>query len=491
MSTSEFTSDQERQLAARGIALEEGWRQLELLRRGVTPLHLLRPATVADGVSQLSPAQESQLEEEGRRIIAAGRLTRFVPASGAASRMFAQFAPLEGGHEDGAGAALQAWNAAATSLPFRPTDGTLGAVRDLLYGSNGLATLPKALVPFHHGARHPRTALEEHLVESALTAGSEPGSARVHFTVPPVAAERFIKTIVRALPAIRRRLGCALEVDLSFQDPSTDTLACDEDGHAVRSADGGLLLRPGGHGSLLRNLTGLNADLLLVRNIDNIAVESRMNLVVRWHRILTAYLVRVQSAAFALTGALSNGPSEPLVELGETLLGSLLRIRSGGGALRERSAFVVRMLDRPWRVCAMVRNEGEPGGGPFWVAGGQGIERLQIVESAQVDTGDDVQRQIFASATHFNPVHLLCGLRDWRGRPFDLDAFADQGHSFVATRTHEGRPIRVLERPGLWNGSMAHWNTLAIEVPAETFAPVKTVLDLLRPAHQLQPRIAA
>jgi hypothetical protein len=493
MTTGDFTSEQLAQLAARRISTKEAGRQLDLLRNGVKPLVLLRPATAGDGVLLLGEAQEKHLAVEGEGVIAGGRLTRFVPASGAASRMFAELSPLNGSSlDDPEGQALKVWNEASSSLPFPATDGSRRAVRDLLYGCDGMANLPKGLVPFHRYYSGSRTAVEEQLVESAVTAGENLAPARIHFTVPPARADDFVRTITKALPSIRQRLRCTVEVDLSSQNPSTDTLASDENGKPFSTADGALLFRLGGHGSLLQNVARLAADLVLIRNIDNIVIESRMQLVVRWHRVLTAFLARTQTAAFALIATLHEKPGPEIVDVAETFVASLLGARhSTGGSIEERTAFLLETLDRPWRVCGMVRNEGEPGGGPFWVLSDDGTERLQIVESAHFDQMDEAQRRIWSAATHFNPVHLVCAMRDWRGRQFNLDAFADQGHSFLAEKTYEGRVLRVLERPGLWNGSMARWNTVAIEVPSATSAPVKTVFDLLRPSHQNRRRIAA
>jgi hypothetical protein len=491
MSTA-FTRTQQGELRRRQVSLQEAQRQIDLLRSGVLPLRLLRPGTAEDGVIQLSRDQESQLEQEGRIVVKAGRLTRFVPASGAASRMFAQLASVDADEpREGTAEALHSWNAAANDLPFTLTDGSLSEVRRLLYGAGGLAKLPKGLVAFHRYARGSRSALEEHLVKAAVTGDGDVDTARVHFTIPSASADRFITVIAEAIPAIRRRFGCTLQVDLSSQNPSTDTLALDEEGHAACIRGGSLLFRPGGHGALLGNIGALSADLVLIRNIDNIAVESAMASTARWHRVLTGFLSHTQSEAFAILSSIHQHPSEESVVAGETFLLSILRIHAGAGRLDDRAAFVTRMLDRPWRVCGMVRNDGEPGGGPFWVADDDGTERIQIVESAQIHPTDESQRRIWSSSTHFNPVHLLCGMRDWRGRSFDLDAFAARSQAFVASKDHQGRALKVLEHPGLWNGSMAGWNTLMVEVPSETFSPVKTVFDLLRPMHQTSMREAA
>jgi hypothetical protein len=301
-----------------------------------------------------------------------------------------------------------------------------------------LAALPKGLLPFHRYAGFARTPFEEHLVEAAATVRDAAGVCRVHVTVSPEHRAAFAEILEKSRPRLERETRARFEVRFSEQAPSTDTVAIDEKGRLFRDGEGRLLFRPGGHGALLGNLAGSGGDIVLVKNVDNVVPDDRREQTVLWKRLLSGLLVRI-----------------------------------------ERTS----PRDRPLRVAGVVRNEGEPGGGPFWVEG-PGGESRQIVESAQVNLSDPAQAAIWSAATHFNPVDLACSLRDASGRPFHLPGFVDERAVFVAKKTFEGRALSALERPGLWNGAMALWETVFVEVPKETFAPVKTVLDLLRPEHQ-------
>jgi hypothetical protein len=304
-----------------------------------------------------------------------------------------------------------------------------------------LAGAPKGLLPFHRYPDGSRTAFEEHLFEAANTVRDAAGLCRVHFTVSPEHRNAFVATLAEVRLRVERATGARFDVSFSEQAPSTDTIAGAPDGGPFRTASGALLFRPGGHGALLKNLGDVaraGGDIVLVKNIDNVVPDARRGPTLLWKRLLAGLLVKL-----------------------------------------ERQS----RRDRPIRVCGVVRNEGEPGGGPFWVDG-KGGESLQIVESAQVDLNDPSQAAIWKTAAYFNPVDLACSLCDGAGKPFDLARFVDEDAVFIAGKTHEGKPLKALERPGLWNGAMAFWETVFVEVPKETFAPVKTVLDLLRPEHR-------
>jgi len=468
------------QLTARGITVDEAERQLALLKEGTSPVTLVRAARSGDGIVGLSDEQLEILQDTGIVAAASGRVTKFVPASGAATRMFEDLASLNSELPDErALAALRRLAAAREVLPFAvPEDPA--AARTLFYGEGGLARLPKGLVPFHRYPGGSRTAIEEHLVEAALFARDETGRVAIHFTIAPSAREDLDRLLALQQPRLEGWLGCRFAVSVSYQDPSTDTLASDAGGLPLQRG-GALVFRPGGHGALIRNLQQTNADLALIRNIDNVVIERDMPTVVRWHLVLLGFLVQLQTRAHDLLAILDGNPEERCVRDAERFLRMTLGRPTNDGPLDARHARCIESLDRPWRVCGMVPNDGEPGGGPFWIESPEG-PTLQIIESAQISP-DEAQKRTWSTATHFNPVHLACGLKDWRGRSFDLDRFADQGQSFVAGKQLDGKPVRVLERPGLWNGSMAGWNTVFVEVPAATFAPVKSVFDLLRPTH--------
>ena len=285
-----------------------------------------------------------------------------------------------------------------------------------------------------------------------------------------------------------KRFGVRFEIGLSIQSESTDTIAVDLENRPFRDRDGRLLFRPGGHGALLYNLDGIDGDIVFIKNIDNIVPDRLKDTTVLYKKILGGCLVGLQRELFGHLQALSERSA------GESVIGAAARFAADrlncamppgfeGRTLEERRQVLIGKLDRPLRVCGMVKNEGEPGGGPFWVAGENGGCSLQIVEEVQVDRSRVGQEAIWASSTHFNPVDLVCGIRDFRGRKFDLERFVDHEQVFISTKSHEGCDIKALELPGLWNGSMADWHTIFVEVPIETFNPVKTIEDLLRPAH--------
>ena len=440
-------------LGARGISPSEAERQVDLLRHRPAPVVLARPCTVGDGIAQLDAAIHDRLIGAAGDAAAKGRVTRFVPASGAATRMFKDLiAALTGSARPSSVPEARQFFDRLDDFAFagelRRRSGVTDAIateeeertllRTLLEDMR-YASLPKALIPFHRGARA-RTAFEEHLLEGAHYTRTKSGLSRSHFTVAPEWRDEFEQLLRSIAPDIQSESASELAVSFSEQHPSTDTLAIAADsGDPFRTDDGSLLLRPAGHGALLRNLEALAADLVVIKNIDNVVPCGRTQDVVHWKRLLIGYLLDVQ---------------------------------------RESAG------DRPVRVCGVVRNEGEPGGAPFWVVDRDGRETLQIVESSQVNLGDAGQRAIFESSTHFNPVDLVCAVRGHDGRPFDLQRFVEASAVFVAKKSHEGRDLLALERPGLWNGAMAGWHTVFVEVPAATFAPVKTVLDLLRPQHQ-------
>ncbi|HVS14705.1 MAG TPA: DUF4301 family protein [Thermoanaerobaculia bacterium] len=471
-------------LAGRGIDPREAERQLELLHRPPPAARLARAATVGDGIVRLDPAHDRERLEEGRRVIAAGRLTRLVPASGAATRMFADLiAELDA--PAGPSAAVERLARALPDLPFdRWVAGAAeragvdpdaaradpGAARALVGsllrgapGADGLASLPKGLLPFHRRGERALTPTEEHLEETVAVAGAD---ARLHLTVAREHEPRFAATIAAT--------GVTVAIGFSHQSPATDTLCLDERGEPLRDEEGRLVLRPGGHGALIGNLERCPGDVLAIRNIDNVLPAHARADRLLWTRRLVGELALLESRVHAaLAALLHDADPQPALTLAREL-----------GVEARDSAELAAALDRPLRVCAMVENLGEPGGGPFWVATPTRGVTLQIVEASQVDAADPGQAAIAAGATHFNPTDLVCSLRRWDGSRFALDAFVDPAASFVAEKSHRGRRIRALERPGLWNGAMAGWLSRFVEVPAGTFAPVKTVWDLLRPEHQ-------
>ena len=506
-----FTEADLAQLARAGIPPAEAARQVELIRDPPPPTRVLRPCRPGDGIRRLAEDERPRLLAAAAKAAETGRASKLVPASGAASRMFkALRADLDGPggpppapvaelltgllrfafYEDLAAALarqgrdLEALRAAGDRAPI---------LAALLEPSGlGYDEKPKGLIPFHRYPDGPRTAFEEHLVEAAGQVADAGGIARLHVTVAPAFEADFRDLLERARARFEGRLGVRFAVGFSSQRPSTDTLAVDPEGRPFRQDNGTLLLRPGGHGALIENLAELAAaggDLVLLKNIDNVVPDAGKPLVNLWRRLLLGCLVELEGRIARLVARLEDdaGDAAALAEAEALLTGELGRaLPSGWDAMdaSARRASLAERLTRPLRVAGVVENTGEPGGGPFWVRSGEGEISLQIVETSQIDLEDPEQRAQLESSTHFNPVDIACALRDLHGRPHDLARYVDPATVFLAEKSHAGRPLRALERPGLWNGAMAGWNTLFVEVPNATFAPVKTVLDLLRPEHQ-------
>ncbi len=500
-----------KQLAEQGIEPAAAVRQLVSLRSGQAAIRLERPCTSGDGIAQIQPADHARLNKIFTTAAATGRLQRFIPASGAASRMFsplqadaAVLAACRSAEPAGQPGAAESdlrhfldelgsfafYSDLASALaddghnlPQALADRELALIIRYLLEPCGLgyASLPKGLLAFHAAVDGARTPFIEHLAEAALLNGLA-GTVALHFTVSAEHLPLFKAQFAAWRSVLEETYGCRFAVTYSTQKPSTDTLALAADGQALRGADGRLVLRPGGHGALIENLNDLAGDIVLVRNIDNVVPDALKQANLAWTRLLAGYLLVVQEEQHALLKALHEQPGDLLVrELTVTFLAERLQVAvspaEGPKALLER-------LDRPLRVCGMVPNSGEPGGGPFWVRDARGGATRQIVEGAQIDRDDPGQAAILAGSTHFNPVDMVCGVSDWRGRPYDLTRFVDEDAVIITTKMQHGREVRVLERPGLWNGGMAGWHTLFVEIPPEAFNPVKTVFDLLRPAHQ-------
>lgn len=485
-------------------------RQFERFERGYRPRKLLRPATVGDGIRRLREDQARRFAELYENSLSELGVCKFVPASGAASRMFRELAALRDALSENrpvpgaeTGKVLERFVANARRFPFAGAleemleggiDGALSSGNPALVlaaildpGGLGYASVPKGLVRFHSYGGVERTAFCEHFAEALGYANSR-GTARMHFTVPPDSMERFEREEERA-KELFSSAGVAFEVTYSAQDPGTDTVAVTMDNEPVRAEDGSPVRRPAGHGALLGNLDALSEDCVFIKNIDNVAREEFLPETVFWKKTLGGVLVSVRRDVFRHLDALSSpGFSESLAEEIKSFCARELfldlRPALRGISLGSAKEKLVRALDRPVRVCGVVKNEGEPGGGPFWTDAGDG-ESLQIVESAEVDSGSSSQMNVWESSTHFNPVDIVCGTRNFRGEKFDLFDFVDGEAGIITEKSFGGQKIKALELPGLWNGSMAGWITVFVEVPPGTFNPVKTVFDLLRPAHQV------
>ncbi|HVT02376.1 MAG TPA: DUF4301 family protein [Thermoanaerobaculia bacterium] len=493
-----FSEADLQQIEQRGVTLDIALHQVDLLRNPPPPILLVRPCTAGDGI-RVSEAEKEELISAARRVAASARVMKFVPASGAATRMFRDLSAAAA-NTNAAPRSFEPVRLFLTRLDDFPFAAELRARANIcgnspeddrailltLLREMNYASRPKGLIPFHRDGERVRTPFEEQLIEACAFARSDDGACRVQFTTATQALLDFQTELGRVESSLRDA-GCNPRVDFSEQHPSTDTLALDAEGELFRESDGSLLFRPGGHGALIRNLEQLNGDIVSIKNIDNVLPAAMQAESVEWKLILIGVLARLQDEVFeAIRRCGSPAASETDVADALALAAERFNRRPPQGAvtLNERKAFVLDALNRPMRVCGVVKNEGEPGGAPFWVAEEQGGESVQIVESSQVRMDDAHQQKIWSSSTHFNPVDIVCGLRNWNGEPFDLSPFIDQRAVFVSRKSHEGRELRALELPGLWNGAMAGWNTVCVEVPASTFAPVKTVLDLLRSQHQ-------
>ncbi|HKL26844.1 MAG TPA: DUF4301 family protein [Desulfuromonadales bacterium] len=506
----EFTAEDISQLAAQGLPEEKARRQLEMLQAGQARTRLERACTPGDGI--LQPTGSSDLlKKRFEGAVADGRLCRFVPASGAASRMFkALYAEPEifeacrseqvSAEATASEKQLRKFFDNLTQFAFyhdlaeaMAEDGykisEAIAKRDLqkivryLLEPCGLnyAELPKGLLAFHQTADGTRTPFIEHQAEAAMLCGSEQ-SISLHFTVTDSHKPLFAAQRTAWAATLQETYGAELEVSYSLQKPSTDTLSLGADGEPLRDAQGRLILRPGGHGALVENLNDLQGDILLIRNIDNVVPDDRKGGNLANTCLLIGLLLELQDEQHGLLRSLaSEGDTAEIRDLCLSFLCDRLQLEIPVDADRTS---LMNLLNRPLRVCGMVPNSGEPGGGPFWVRDSQGRLSRQIVEGAQIDKDDPEQMAILQQSTHFNPVDMVCAVRDWQGRPYDLPRFVDNDAVIVTEKSQEGQTIRALELPGLWNGGMAHWHTLFVEIPEETFNPVKTVFDLLRPAHQ-------
>lgn len=507
------------EIEARGINPGTVLSQIEMFERGLPPSDLVKPCKPGDGIVSIGDeaerlARRFESESAGRRVV------KFVPASGAASRMFrdlqsaAQGGALERGRleraarewDGGSEAALRFISelgrfafhddleAALEKNGYRMREllaaGEYGEIVSHTLGPRGLnyQNLPKGIIKFHKYPAHDRTAFEEHLAEALCYAKDASGRARVHFTLSPEHAE-IVDGYLDGVRGIYERERESLEIGYSVQKPSTDTIAVDIENRPFIGDDGKPVFRPAGHGALIENLNELGCDIAFIKNIDNVVPDRLKEETYLWKKALGGYLlgleVLVSGALIKLEGG--GGYKDVARELGE-LERMGLEIEAPRGAQtasREaESACLVSALRRPIRVCGVVRNSGEPGGGPFWVRGRDGRLSKQIVESAQVDMSAPGQKAVWESSTHFNPVDIVCWLRDHRGNPYDLHGFIDRESGFISVKSKDGRDLKALELPGLWNGAMAFWNTVFVEVPLMTFNPVKTVFDLLKPEHQ-------
>ncbi|WP_416998608.1 DUF4301 family protein [Alistipes putredinis] len=476
-----FTKEDFVQMEEHGLTPAALETQLKNFREGFPFLPVTRAASCGDGIRVLDAAGIDQAAARYDRAKESLRVVKFVPASGAATRMFKDLFEFvrEGRRTAVVGELLANRRRFAFWPELRTIVGDdadeLRTVENIVAEGLRYGETQKGLVSFHRYGDEVRKAVEEHLVEGAQYAAAG-GEVKIHFTVSPEHLTRFEALLAEKIPGYESRFGVKYRISFSVQDPSTDTLAVNPDCTPFRRADGRLLFRPAGHGALIGNLGKIDADIVFVKNIDNVTTDARRGDTVLYKKALAGVLLALQERIFEYLMALEvpGAELEPIAAFIENELCVKLPKDYGTALLRQ-------VLDRPIRVCGMVRNEGEPGGGPFWVTGADGLETLQIAESNQIAPE---KRELMRLATHFNPVDLVCSFRTSKGGRFDLQEFVDPATGFISRKSDGGRELLAQELPGLWNGAMARWNTVFVEVPITTFSPVKVVTDLLRPEHQ-------
>ena len=467
--------------------------QINYFKQGFPWLKVTAPARPDRGIEVMDEAARDAAVAYSESASVGGRL-KFVPASGAASRMFKDiFAGMERPND-----AVRRLTAELGRFAFYDPAlfGTPGAGNDaecmrtarlLLTGEGlGYGSKPKGVLEFHRYPGETRTAFAEHLVEGQEYMRNADGSVNLCVTISPEHKELFTAALEKVRAEYEKRYDVRYNVEFTFQDPATNTIAVDMNDEPFLCDDGSRLFRPAGHGALIYNLNKVEAELVSIKNIDNVAVERLLPVTSLYKKVLMGRALQLRDTIFGYLRRLDEEITPALLDEIQKWLDDTLCIHfdSLPYGLETRAKILRAKLDRPIRVCGMVRNQGEPGGGPFIVKGADGSTSLQILESVQINKDNPVAAAALAGATHFNPVDLVCCLRDYKGRRFDLLKHVDRNTGFISYKSYQGRELKALELPGLWNGSMSDWNTLFVEVPVETFNPVKVVLDLLRPAHQ-------
>jgi hypothetical protein len=508
-----FTENDIHQINSHGLTLEEVQRQLQILKDGLPPTEVLEPAVAGNGIVVLNDEDIRKYLEIFQLENQQYTIEKFVPASGAATRMFKEWVYFHNNYKPGRDYyerfikkhKLKTFESDLddflNNLPgFAFYQDLMEIIRQqqpqlfqldeneqvwqyihYVLSDEGLGyeNLPKALLKFHRYKNETRTALEEHLVEATAYARN-----KVHFTISPQHLQAF------SLLVDELKQKYPVQIEHSYQKPATDTVMLDsETGEMVRDQAGNIVFRPGGHGSLIDNIQDLSSDIIFVKNIDNVQKGDLQEVTIKYKKILGGYLIDlIRKIKKYLSLLRDEKPiGEQLSEI-ENFAKNELNIRfiEGFDTLNNsgKRKYLAYKINRPLRIAGMVKNTGEPGGGPFWAKDKNGLKSLQIVEKAQIDLKNPRQKEILENATHFNPVDLVLFIKDFEGNKFNLKEFVNEQAAFLTDKSYQGKPVKVLERPGLWNGAMDNWNTVFVEVPLKTFSPVKTVMDLLKTAHQ-------
>ncbi|MGB0523105.1 MAG: DUF4301 family protein [Flammeovirgaceae bacterium] len=512
-----FSNSDISQIEKMGIQETEIGKQITNFRNGFPYLDIQRAATIGDGILRLETSDLANYIKHYEQSLSTKTAIKFVPASGAASRMFKALFGFMNSYKN----TEEEYTAFTADTSFNSVYNFFKRLDDFAFFddlkntfSEGMqleelqlkkgyvqilqhlltdagldyGQLPKGLLKFHRYEDGNRTPLEEHLVEGANYANGKGGVVKLHFTVSPDHEEKFKKQLAEVREKYEKQFKVSYEVDFSQQKPSTDTIAVDMENMPFRNADGTILFRPGGHGALIENLNELEADIVFVKNIDNVVPDRLKADTYTYKKALAGLLLTYQEKIFAYLHQLDEEEvsEELLDEIGAFIRQTLCTAHADFSTLsaEDKLSYCKNKLNRPTRICGMVKNEGEPGGGPFWASNPDGTVSLQVVESAQIDLKDEEKAAIVQQATHFNPVDLVCAMKNYKGEQFNLLDFRDPQTGFISNKSKDGRELKAQELPGLWNGAMSDWNTIFVEVPITTFNPVKTVNDLLREQHQ-------
>ena len=516
-----FSEKDLQQMKALGITEEKVRTQIAFFKQGGFFQKLIRPCTPGDGIIKISESETQEMLKKHQEGAYKGRLLKFVPASGAASRMFDVLITClncystvsrdeivqkaKAGNQQAKEilslidnikkfAFYTELKSALAQKGLKADDliagGDYQTIIEYLLAECGLnyANLPKALIKFHSYPEGSRTALEEHLIEAIAYVQDQQGVCRLHFTVSPEHEEQFRHHFKTIKPQYEERYQVRFQVNFSPQKPSTNTIAVDKNNQPFRDKDGKLLFRPGGHGALIENLNDIKGDIIYLKNIDNVVPDQLKGETFIWKKILGGFLIKIQEKVFTYLEKLEHYEEKKVIQEASEFARKQLFIlppqKKQPKSLKEKKEFLLQKLNRPIRIGGMVKNQGEPGGGPFWVEKKDSSLSIQVVESAQVDMKSVKQREIWNAATHFSPVDFVCGVRDYKGNPFDLKRYVAQDAVFISQKSKNGRGLKALELPGLWNGGMADWISIFVEVPLITFNPVKTITDLLRKEHK-------
>lgn len=506
-----FSDNDKQQIQQRGSNLQTVLSQIENFKTSFPFLHIEKAAAIGEGIIRLNAEDlNKRIQLFDDKIVSGTKPLKFVPASGAASRMFkALFEALEEMRTKAEEEVLEKSKALKQyteeldkfafandlkeAIQANNDDNSCINQVDYLLTDKGLnyGALPKGLLKFHSYETGARTPFEEHLVEGALYSKDKNSKVKIHFTVSPEHQPLFENLLAQRKEQYEKELEVEFEITFSQQKPSTDTIAVDLENEPFRNADGSLLFRPAGHGALIENLNDLKADVIFIKNIDNVVPDRLKQATVDYKKALAGVLLKYQEKLFRYQKELNEKhpvalQSGFLAEAANFLENTLNTKPESTQYYTEKDElyhYLKEKYNRPLRVCGMVKNEGEPGGGPFWARNADGTVSLQVVESSQIDTDSVQQQNIAKNATHFNPVDIVCAVKNYRGEKFDLSKFTDPATGFISEKSKDGKVLKAQELPGLWNGAMSNWNTLFVEVPIETFNPVKTVNDLLRDQH--------